>query len=120
VAALVRPYVGSRVLELGAGVANLTAKLLPRDRYVVGDTNPHYLAYLDNFCEGKPYLEARRVDPEVAADFRALAREYDTPLALHILPRAPDDRQALRNIGLAPAPRGRAILAVPYGPRLLR
>jgi glycosyltransferase involved in cell wall biosynthesis len=118
VAAIVRPYVGSRVLELGAGVANLTAKLLPRDRYVVGDTNPHYLAYLDNFCEGKPYLEARRVDPEVAADFRALDGEYDTVLALNLLARARDDRQALRNIGLALAPGGRAIVAVPYGPHL--
>ena len=116
--ALVRPYVGSRVLELGAGVASLTARLLPRDRYTVTDTNPHYLAYLHNFCEGKPYLEARRVDAEVEGDFHALHGEYDTVLALDLLARSRDDRAALRNLGLALAPGGRAIIGVPCGPHL--
>src|SRR5262249_38474383 len=119
VAALVRPYVGSRVLELGAGVASLSAKLLPRDRYTVADTNPHYLDYLDSFSEGKPYLEARRVDPEVEADFQAFDGRYDTVLALNLLARAHDDRAVLRNLGLALAPGGRAIVvAVPHGRRL--
>jgi glycosyltransferase involved in cell wall biosynthesis len=118
VSALVRPYLGSRVLELGAGVASLTARLLPRDRYTVADTNPHYLAYLHNFCEGKPYLEARRVDAEVGEDFQAFHGEYDTVLALNLLARARDDRAALRNLGRALAPGGRAIVGVPRGPRL--
>jgi glycosyltransferase involved in cell wall biosynthesis len=118
VAALVRPYVGSSVLELGAGVASLSARLLPRDRYTVADTNPHYLAYLDNFSEGKPYFEARRVDPEVEADFQVFEGRYDTVLALNLLARARDDRAALRNLGLALAPGGRAIVGVPCGPRL--
>ena len=118
VSALVRPYVGSRVLELGAGVASLSAKLLPRDRYTVADTNPHHLAYLQNFCEGKPYLEVCRVDPEVAEDFQAFRGGYDTVLALNLLARARDDRAALRNLGLALAPGGRAIVAVPCGPHL--
>jgi SAM-dependent methyltransferase len=118
VSALLRPYVGSRVLELGAGVAGLSGKLLPRDRYTVADTNPHYLAYLHNFCEGKPYLEVRRVDAEVEDDFGDFHGQYDTVLALNLLARARDDRAALRNLGLALAPGGRAIVAVPCGPRL--
>jgi glycosyltransferase involved in cell wall biosynthesis len=118
VAALVRPYVGSRVLELGAGVASLSSKLLPRDRYTVADTNPHYLDYLDNFSEGKPYLEARRVDPEVEADFQAFGGRYDTVLALNLLAHSHDDRAILRNLRLALAPGGRAIVGVPHGQRL--
>lgn len=118
VAALVRPYVGSRVLELGAGVAGLSGKLLPRDRYTVADTNPHSLAYLRNFCEGKPYLEVCRLDAQVEDDFRQLHGQYDTVLALNLLARVHDDRAALRNLGLALAPGGRAIVAVPHGPQL--
>lgn len=79
---------------------------------------PHYLAYLQNFCEGKPYLEARRVDAEVEGDLHALHGEYDTVLALDLLAQARDDRAALRNFGLALAPGGRAIIGVPCGPHL--
>lgn len=118
VSGLLRPYVGSRVLELGAGVAGLSGKLLPRDRYTVADTNPNYLAYLQNFCEGKPYLEACRIDPEVGEDFREFHGRYDTVLAMNLLARARDDRAVLRNISQALAPGGRAIVAVPNNPQV--
>ena len=39
----IRPYVGDRVLEIGAGIGNLTANLVPRTEYHASDINPHYL-----------------------------------------------------------------------------
>lgn len=118
IAALVRPYVGSRVLEVGAGVATLSARLLPRDRYTVADTNPHYLDYLHNFSEGKPYLDVRRLDPENASDVALVEGAYDTVLALNLLARARDDAAALRHLTTALEPGGRAIIGVPAGPEL--
>ena len=53
----VRPHVGARVLEIGAGIGNITQWLLPRDSYLASDINPHYLDYLRNSATGKPYLE---------------------------------------------------------------
>ncbi|HXQ21636.1 MAG TPA: glycosyltransferase, partial [Candidatus Acidoferrales bacterium] len=40
IADTVRPFVGARVLELGAGIGNLTRALLPRDAYTVSEVNP--------------------------------------------------------------------------------
>ena len=69
----VRPHVGARVLEVGAGIGNLTRTLVPRDYYTVSDVNPHYLDYLRNFAEGKPYMDVRRVDLTCRDDFAPLA-----------------------------------------------
>jgi len=41
-----RPYVGHRVLEIGAGIATLTNQFIPRELYVASDINPNYLYYL--------------------------------------------------------------------------
>src|SRR5690606_22841292 len=53
----VRPHLGQRVLEIGAGIGNLTSWLLPRERYVASDVNENYLHYLRNLSAGKPYFE---------------------------------------------------------------
>ena len=34
------PYLGARVLEIGAGIGNMTRALCPRDPYTVSDLNP--------------------------------------------------------------------------------
>jgi glycosyltransferase involved in cell wall biosynthesis len=113
-----RPYVGARVLELGAGIGNLSGTLLPRDHYTVSDINPHYLRYLRNFSEGKPYMDVCRVNLGCAEDFQPLAAEYDTVLAINLLEHMPDEQDALRNIRSALVPGGRAIILVPQNPRL--
>src|SRR5207244_5733096 len=41
-----RPWVGRRVLEVGAGIGNMSAFLVDRERLVLTDTEPYYLARL--------------------------------------------------------------------------
>ena len=53
---VIRPYIGERVLEIGAGTGNLTLQLIPRKLYYASDINPHYLAYLKNLIPDHPYL----------------------------------------------------------------
>jgi len=65
----IAPHVGARVLEIGAGIGNITTWLLPRDLYVASDINPHYLHYLKNLAAGKPYLNVDRIDLEDASCF---------------------------------------------------
>jgi glycosyltransferase involved in cell wall biosynthesis len=110
---VVRPYVGGRVLEIGAGIGDLTRLLVPRDRYTVSDVNPHRLAYLRNYIEGKPYLDVCRVDLDRAEDFEPLRAQYDTVICLGVLEHAHDPDAAVRNLRTALAPGGRAILSVP-------
>ena len=115
---VLRPYVGARVLEVGAGIGNLTRTLVPRDCYTVSDVNPHYLDYLRNYAESKPYMDVRRIDLAATDDFRPIAGHYDTVICLNVLEHLDDEGNALRNIHLALCPGGRAIILVPQNPRL--
>jgi glycosyltransferase involved in cell wall biosynthesis len=114
----VRERVGRRVLEVGAGIGNVTHWLLPRDRYVATDTNPHYLTYLRNFATGKPYLEIREADLSRPADFEAWAETFDTVVCLNVLAFLDDPVGALRILHRTLAPGGRLLLYVPRGRRL--
>jgi len=111
----IRPYLGDRVLEIGAGIGNLTHWLLPRERYVASDINPQYLAYLRNGATGKPYLEVARVDLEDPASFSSLQGQFDTVVCLNVLEHVRDPIQSLRNMHGALAPGGRLVLYVPQG-----
>jgi glycosyltransferase involved in cell wall biosynthesis len=114
----VRPYLGARVLEIGAGIGNMTTWLLPRERYVASDINEQYLHYLRSSAAGKPYLEVAKVDLEDAKSFEPLAGQFDTVVCLNVLEHVRDPLQALRNIHTALAPGGRAVLYVPQGKAL--
>ena len=114
----VRPHLGARILEIGAGLGNLSREFLPRDHYTVSDVNPHYLAYLRNFAEGKPYMDVREVDLTSAAHFVPLAGQYDTVVCLNVLEHVEDEAGALRNLFGALTPGGRAVILVPQDPQL--
>lgn len=112
------PHVGARVLEVGAGIGNLTRVVLPRDRYTVSDINPHYLGYLKNFAHGKPYLDVREIDLGKEEDFLPLAGSYDTVICLNVLEHVEDEPLAVQNIRSVLEPGGRAIVLVPQDPAL--
>ena len=114
----VRPHVGSRVLEIGAGLGEVTQWLMPRERYVAGDVNPNYLSYLRNFAYGRPYMEVARVDLEDERTFEELRGRVDTAICLSVLENVKDPVQALRNLGGALEPGGTLLVYVPQGPGL--
>lgn len=63
----VAPFIGTDVLELGAGIGNLTALLSSgRRRYVAADINPEYLAHLKMLLQNRPNLSIALI----AAGFR--------------------------------------------------
>ncbi len=109
----IEPHVGSRVLEIGAGIGNISIWLLPRERYVASDINPDYLHYLSNLAEGKPYMGVARLDLEDPAHFAALAESFDTVICLNVLEHVKDPARALDNIAMALRPGGRLLLYVP-------
>jgi glycosyltransferase involved in cell wall biosynthesis len=111
----IRPYLGARVLEIGAGIGNLTHWLLPRERYVASDLTPQYLHYLRNGAVGKPYLVVARVDLEDPASFASLQGQFDCVVCLNVLEHVRDPIQSLRNMHGALLPGGRLVLYVPQG-----
>ncbi len=113
---VIRPWVGRAVLEIGAGIGNLTLHLVPRDRYRATDINPDYLDYLANFALGKPYLEVGELHAERPEGFAPLAGQFDTVVCLNVLEHLDQPVQVLENFRRALAPGGRAIVLVPAGP----
>src|SRR5262249_6595109 len=109
------PFVGSRVLEIGAGIANITACLIPRDHYVASDIEPDYLEYLRGVALSKPYMEIQRIDVEDCDPFTRLAGRFDTVICLNVLEHVSDPIRALRNMRRALDRGGRLILYVPQG-----
>ena len=115
---VLRPFVGDRVLEIGAGIGNITRRLLPRSRYTATDVNPHYLDYLRNLSQSKPYMDVRPVDLADPGSFAELEGRYDTVVCLNVLEHIPDESRAVQNLASALEPGGLAIVLVPRGPRL--
>ncbi|HYO11686.1 MAG TPA: glycosyltransferase [Thermoanaerobaculia bacterium] len=113
----IAPYVGARVLEIGAGIGNITQWLVPRDLYVASDINPHYLDYLRNLSLGKPYLTVDRIDLEDPRCFERWAGVFDTVVCLNVLEHVRDPLLALRNMHSALTPGGRVVLYVPQSQR---
>lgn len=115
---VLRPYVRDRVLEIGAGIGNVTHTLAPRDHYTVSDVDPQYLDYLRNVATSKPYMEVRRVDLADTDSFSEIAGRYDTAICLNVLEHIADEVEAIRNLRSALEPGGLAIVLVPQDPRL--
>jgi glycosyltransferase involved in cell wall biosynthesis/phospholipid N-methyltransferase len=111
-------HVGAQVLEIGAGIGNITTWLLPRDFYLATDVNPHFLAYLENLALGRPYLKIARLDLQDEAGFVPWRGKFDTVVCLNVLEHVRDPLLALRNMRSALRPGGRLVLYVPRGPRL--
>ncbi len=114
---VIRPFVGQRVLEIGAGTGNLTAQLIPRVSYWATDINPLYLMYLENVGRNRPYMRVGFTDAE-KADSYPQGQNFDTVICLNVVEHLPDDVGALLNIRSVLDDSGRAIILVPCGPGL--
>jgi 2-polyprenyl-3-methyl-5-hydroxy-6-metoxy-1,4-benzoquinol methylase len=113
----ISPYMGTRVLEIGAGMGNLTRPFCRRrKRYIATDMNPEYVEQLRMAFRHRPLVEVARLDTENPEDFRPFEGELDTVLCLHILEHLADDAGALRRIRTLLQPAGRLILLVPHEP----
>jgi glycosyltransferase involved in cell wall biosynthesis/ubiquinone/menaquinone biosynthesis C-methylase UbiE len=118
-ASRVRPYLGPTVLELGAGIGNLTLRLARgRKRYVATDVDPEHIGRLHTRFGARPNIAVRRCDLESSDDFAPLAESVSTVICLNVLEHVADDMMGLRNIHSALEPGGRAIVLVPNDPKL--
>jgi len=115
----IRPYVGKRVLEIGAGMGNLTRQLIAgRQLYAATDIDDHHMSRLRVRLHHRLNLQVWKCDAADPADFERFAGQMDTVICLNVLEHIPDHHQALRNIHSVLMPGGRAILLVPQDQKI--
>src|SRR4029453_18148503 len=102
---LLAPYLGSSVLEVGAGLGDFSAQLLDRDRLVVNNTDPICVRALAERFGDRPGIEI------LPADVLKLKVEppVESVVALNVLERGDDDVAALGSMAGA-ATGGRVLL----------
>jgi glycosyltransferase involved in cell wall biosynthesis len=113
------PFLGDRILEIGAGTGNLTRPLSNRKMYYAAtDIGPEHLEALRNRFAHRSNLEIRECDVQIPEQVAYFAGRIDTVVCLNVLEHVPDPGAAARNIFQALPSGGRAIILVPQGQKL--
>ena len=111
------PYIGDRVLEVGAGTGNMSTNLMPRTIYWATDVNPSYLEYLVTLRATRPYMRVAHTNA-MQGETSPTGQRFDTVVCLNVVEHVEDDLAALQNIRNALEEGGCAVVLVPCGPWL--
>jgi len=110
IADLCQPYLGQRVLEIGAGHGDLTTHFVAAGAQVAAtDISKRCLDELEDRFEDDERVEVRRLDLFDNDD----AGGYDCAVLVNVLEHLPDDRAALRELRKLVRPGGHVLLYVP-------
>ena len=106
------PWIGKRILEIGSGIGNLSAFFADRERVVLTDTEPYYLARLRERFRQAPQVRVDElrlpgVNPTLVAE------RLDTVVCLNVLEHIEDDLSSLRAMRALLEPKGHLVLLVP-------
>ncbi|MGO9256826.1 MAG: glycosyltransferase [Bryobacteraceae bacterium] len=111
-----RPHVGDTVLEVDAGIGNITGRLLARRLlYVAAEKDPLHLHALRNRFLRTPNVVVQRLDPESPADFAGLENCFDTVLCLNVLEYLDDPAQVIQSLDATLKPNGVLVVLAPHG-----
>jgi glycosyltransferase involved in cell wall biosynthesis len=114
-----QPYLGKRVLEIGAGMGNLTRLLLAKKRtYIATDLDPEHLSRLGVRLSGRPKLETAVLDAARPEDYAPFRNRVDTIVCVNVVEHLEDDLGALRSMYETLEEQGRAVILAPEGPGL--
>ncbi|HEX7190877.1 MAG TPA: glycosyltransferase [Thermoanaerobaculia bacterium] len=109
------PYVGQRVLEIGAGSGTMTRFLYGRELIVATDRETPYLDRLRNRFRRKPGVVVERLDPDSDESVDLARYGFDTVTCINVLEHTADDIATLRRANQLLQPGGRIIVFVPAG-----
>ncbi len=112
-----RPYLGRRVLDVGAGIGTLTELLAPLCELVVAvEPDPAFLARLRRRFAGRSNVVVLEAEATTLAP--SSLPPVDSAVCLNVLEHIPDDAEALRRLREQLPPGGRLLLLVPAHPSL--
>jgi SAM-dependent methyltransferase len=112
----IAPYVGSRVLEVGSGIGNMSAFILKSgaEHVVLTDLDPFYRERLGLRFQGRPEVRIDRLElPDPSAKNRFGGDRIDTIVALNVVEHIENDLGALETMREILVPGGRIVILVP-------
>ncbi len=114
----IKPFAGSRVLEVGSGRGNMTRFFMQKDIIIASDIDEEHLQILRRQFGSCPNCRIEKLDL-TGFDPASFANEKpNTIVCLNVLEHIEDDRAALRRLWNTLAPGGKLILLVPSIPFL--
>ena len=114
----VQPYVGQRVLEVGAGSGTMTRFLYGRELIVATDKETPYIDRLRNAFRRRPGILVERCDLDSDHALDLSRYNFDTVTCINVLEHTEDDVAALRRAHRLLGDGGRVIVFVPAGKNL--
>jgi glycosyltransferase involved in cell wall biosynthesis len=114
-----RPHIGDTVLEIGAGIGNITGRLMSRRLlYVAAEKDPLHLHTLRNRFLRTPNVVVQQLDPERPGDFASAERCFDTVLCVNVLEYVEDPRALVESLRRTLKPGGVLVVLAPQGQTL--
>jgi SAM-dependent methyltransferase len=119
---LFRPYIGSRVLEIGCGIGTMTQALLTvAERVVAIEPNLNCAAVARSMLDHDPRFSLRICHLEQCDRAELASHRFDTVFCINVLEHIDDDVEALRIFRDTIVPGGHVLIFVPavpavYGP----
>jgi SAM-dependent methyltransferase len=118
IAGQIRPHCGRRVLEVGAGIGNITRRLLGHAEYVCAlEPNPTCFESLERDLAGYRGFECRPWRIEDCTIEFAAERQIDTIVCVNVLEHVEAEVETLKRFReMLHRPAGRLLLVVPAVP----
>lgn len=113
---MVAPWLGGRILEVGAGIGNMSEQFLEGrpDLLVVTDTDAFYRARLAERFAGRPEVVVEALSmPDLSAGPRFAEYRLDTVIATNVVEHIEDDLGTVRTMRSLLVSGGRAVILVP-------
>ncbi len=108
----IRPWLGEVVLEVGAGMGNMSVFFLDRRELILTDIDDAYLETLRKKFASYPNVTYTRYNLEESGS-HLIGRGIDTIIALNVLEHIERDRHALAEMSSLLVPGGRIVLQLP-------
>ncbi len=98
----IRPHLGTRILEIGSGIGNLSRWLPVRERLLLTESEPNVFATLkQNMAEhfgGDARVSTARFDLSQPATEALGAHDFDTVVSFNVMEHIDDDAAALARL----------------------
>ncbi|MCL2349390.1 MAG: bifunctional glycosyltransferase/class I SAM-dependent methyltransferase [Planctomycetaceae bacterium] len=116
---LASKWFGSKILEIGSGIGNVSRCLPQRERLTLTDCDPEYVRILENHYDGNDTINVCKLDVHSEEDVQAVMEksqgksQYDTLVMFNVLEHLEKDGDALRRLKPLLQNHGKLILILP-------